>query len=83
MPLMFYVYLIRSERFADQRYIGFTADLKKRIAVHNAGGSVHTAKYKPWVLVSYHAFADERRAREFEYYLKSGSGKAFASKRFW
>jgi predicted GIY-YIG superfamily endonuclease len=50
---------------------------------HNAGGSVHTSKYKPWGLVSYHAFADERRAREFEFYLKSGSGKAFANKRLW
>ena len=35
-------------------------------------------KYKPWKLISYHAFADERRAREFEYNLKSGSGRAFA-----
>jgi putative endonuclease len=80
---MFYVYLIQSEASPDQRYVGFTGDLKKRLAVHNAGGSVHTAKYKPWKLVSYHAFVDRRRAQEFEYYLKSGSGKAFAKKRFW
>jgi len=33
--------------------------------------------------VAYFAFADERKAREFEFYLKSGSGKAFAKKRFW
>jgi predicted GIY-YIG superfamily endonuclease len=80
---MFYVYLIQSELSPSQRYIGFTADLKKRLAAHNAGGSVHTSKYKPWILVSYHAFVNQRRAREFEYYLKSGSGKAFANKRFW
>jgi putative endonuclease len=80
---MFYVYLIQSIVFPEQRYIGFTADLKKRLTVHNAGGSVHTSKYKPWRLVSYHAFFDQRRAREFEHYLKSGSGKAFAKKRFW
>ena len=80
---MFYVYLIRSEAFPEQRYIGFITDLKKRIAVHNEGGSVHTSKYKPWKLISYHAFLEERRAREFEHYLKTGSGKAFANKRFW
>ncbi len=80
---MFYVYLIKSDAYPEQRYIGFTTDLKKRIATHNAGGSVHTAKYKPWTLVSYHVFADEQRAREFEYYLKSGSGRAFAAKRLW
>ena len=79
---MFYVYLIQSEAFPEQRDVGLTADLKKRIRTHNAGGSVHTSKYKPWKLVSYHAFVDKHRAQEFEYYLKSGSGKAFANKRF-
>jgi putative endonuclease len=80
---MYYVYLIRSVGFPGKTYIGFTADLKDRLAKHNSGGSKHTAKYMPWELVSYHAFADERKAREFEYYLKTGSGQAFAKKRFW
>ena len=38
---MFYAYPIQSEAFPEQRYIGFTADLKKRIKGHNVGGSVH------------------------------------------
>lgn len=80
---MHYVYLICSEAFPKQTYVGFTADLKERMAAHNAGKSKHTAKHLPWKLVSYHAFADERKAREFEHYLKSGSGQAFANKRFW
>ncbi|WP_299394969.1 GIY-YIG nuclease family protein [Pelagibius sp.] len=80
---MFYVYLIRSKAHPGQRYVGFTTNLKARIATHNAGGSVHTAKFKPWTLVAYHAFADKRKAQEFEHYLKTGSGKAFANKRFW
>lgn len=80
---MFYVYLLRSEPFPEQRYIGFSTDLKKRIAAHNAGNSIHTSKFRPWELVSYHAFADKRQAQAFEHYLKSGSGKAFANKRLW
>jgi putative endonuclease len=80
---MHYVYLIRSIEFRDRTYIGFTADLKQRMTSHNSGGSKHTAKYLPWELVSYHAFADERKAREFEHYLKTGSGQAFAKKRLW
>jgi len=28
-------------------------------------------------------FEDEQRAAEFERYLKSGSGRAFAGKYFW
>ena len=66
----------------DQRYTGFTADLKQRVDSHNQGASVHTRRYRPWKLVNYFAFDDERRAREFEYYLKSGSGRAFANKHF-
>jgi predicted GIY-YIG superfamily endonuclease len=80
---MFYVYLLKSLPDPAQRYIGFTLELRNRFAAHNNGRSVHTAKYKPWKLVAYFAFDDERRAREFEHYLKSGSGKAFANKRLW
>ncbi|MGE0252805.1 MAG: GIY-YIG nuclease family protein [Dongiaceae bacterium] len=80
---MHYVYLIRSRSFPEQRYIGLTSDLKRRMQDHNGGESIHTAKYKPWKLISYHAFENKRTAQEFEYYLKSGSGKAFANKRFW
>jgi predicted GIY-YIG superfamily endonuclease len=80
---MHYVYLLRSTAHPDQRYVGLTDDLKKRFKAHNSGGSIHTSKYTPWELVAYVGFANARKAREFEYYLKSGSGKAFASKRLW
>jgi predicted GIY-YIG superfamily endonuclease len=55
--------------------------LKQRIADHNAGKSKHTAKFIPWKLVWYCAFADKLQALEFEKYLKSHSGRAFAKKR--
>ena len=60
---------------------GATADLKRRIPEHNAGKSTHTAKFKPWKLVWYCAFPDKYKALEFEKYLKSHSGRAFAKKR--
>jgi len=78
---MYYVYLLRSINFPEQTYRGYTEDLKTRLKDHNAGKSTHTAKYAPWELVSYHAFANQQKAREFEHYLKTGSGKAFANKR--
>lgn len=80
---MHYVYLLESEAFAGQRYIGLTTDLKQRLADHNAGKSPHTSKYMPWRLVTYVAFSDIEKARAFERYLKSGSGHAFAKKRLW
>jgi putative endonuclease len=78
---MWYVYIIRSTSSPGQSYVGATADLKQRIADHNAGKSTHTAKFMPWDLIWYSAFADKFRALAFEKYLKSHSGKAFANKR--
>jgi putative endonuclease len=80
---MRYVYLLQSEAVVGQRYVGATADLKQRLAEHNAGKSPHRSKYAPWQLVTYIAFSDERKAEAFERYLKSGSGHAFARKRLW
>ena len=81
--IMYYVYLLKSINHSDQIYIGFTLDLKERLKVHNAGGSTHTAKYKPWLLHAYFAFSTKKQALDFEKYLKSHSGRAFASKHFW
>jgi len=65
----------------EQFYTGLCADVQKRLAAHNAGQSPHTAKFKPWRLLSAHYFDDERVAAAFERYLKTGSGRAFAVKR--
>ncbi len=79
---MTYVYMLRSLAFPKQYYVGWTTDLKSRLTDHNAGRSVHTAKYKPWELIVYFAFKDKVRALEFERYLKSGSGRAFSARHF-
>ena len=78
---MRYVYLLQSIKFPDQTYVGLTDDLRSRFSEHNRGRSPHTAKHRPWRLVSYLAFSDERKAIEFERYLKTASGRAFANKR--
>lgn len=80
---MHYVYLLYSEAVPGQHYVGVTCDLKARLADHNAGHSLHTAKFRPWALVTYIAFHDRLKAEAFERYLKSGSGHAFARKRLW
>jgi predicted GIY-YIG superfamily endonuclease len=77
------VYFLESIELEGERYLGVTADLKRRVAEHNAGKSAHTAKFMPWRLVSYVAFSDDSKAFEFERYLKSGSGHAFARRRLW
>jgi predicted GIY-YIG superfamily endonuclease len=78
---IWYVYIIRSVANPEQEYVGASEDLKQRMADHNAGKSTHTAKFMPWELVWYSAFADKYRALAFEKYLKSHSGRAFSKKR--
>lgn len=78
---MKYVYLLQSINHPDETYIGLTDDLRARLSAHNAGQSLHTAKFKPWRLVTYVAFSDEQKAIAFERYLKTASGRAFANKR--
>lgn len=79
---MHFVYIIKSIQFPELIYVGYTTDLDQRLNTHNTGGSFYTAKYRPWSLIMYSAFAEEKTAREFEKYLKSQSGRAFVQKRF-
>jgi len=78
---MNYVYILRSRDEPERHYVGVTGDLRARLKKHNAGGVPHTSKYAPWSIKTYLAFSDERQAYEFEKYLKSASGRAFAKKR--
>ena len=78
--IMEYVYILRC---ADKTYYtGHTADLDDRIRRHNKGENTYTRPRRPVVLVTFIAFSDRYKAINFEKYLKSGSGKAFARKRF-
>ena len=77
-----YVYILRSMKCFDKIYVGYTANIKNRLDVHNSGRSIYAARYKPWILIWQCGFKDEEMAISFEKYLKSGSGKAFAKKHF-
>ena len=77
---MWYVYILRC---ADGKtYTGCTSDLKQRMQRHKLGQVQFTKSRLPVELVIYIAFKDKYKAYFFEKYLKSGSGRAFANKRF-
>lgn len=76
----FYVYILTSETDPSRHYTGFTEDLNDRLKHHNNGQCPHTSKYKPWRFQTVVAFTDRERALEFERYLKTHSGRAFATK---
>ncbi len=77
----FYVYILQSERSMKHFYVGFTEDLQERLKTHNAGQVPHTIKFRPWRIKTAIAFTERQRAIEFERYLKTASGRAFAKKR--
>jgi predicted GIY-YIG superfamily endonuclease len=79
---MHYVYILQSLETPEHFYVGITTDPNKRLAQHNNGESVHTNKFKPWKIRTVVRFDDFSRAEDFEKYLKSGSGRAFAKKHF-
>ena len=60
---VWYVYLLESETFDGQRYVGMTSDVDRRLLDHNAGKSSHTSKYMPWRLVTYIASPIGRRRK--------------------
>lgn len=68
-----YVYVLQSIKHADL-YIGYTANLKERLKKHNGGLNLSTKSHRPWRLVHYEAYRDEKDARRREKYLKTSQG---------
>lgn len=77
---MYYAYILLSSK-SHIFYFGSTVNLKNRLNFHNTGQVSSTRPHMPWKLVWYGGFSTEKEARDFELYLKTGSGKAFAYKR--
>jgi len=66
---MFYVYILKSKK-DNKLYLGFTNDLRKRLAKHNQGLNKSTRHRAPFILVYYEAFFSEKDARSREKKLK-------------
>jgi len=77
---MWFVYILKC--VDNSYYTGCTSDLDDRLRPHSKRENTYTKDKLPVILIYYSAFLDKYKAYEFEKYLKSGSGKAFARKRF-
>jgi putative endonuclease len=73
---MYYVYLLHSAKDKGF-YIGFSTNLKRRLAEHRRGASFATKSRGPWNLIYYEAYLNQEDALGREKYLKSGSGRRF------
>ena len=77
-----YGYILVSEQDPTRHYIGSTTNLNERLTRHNQGRNPHTAKFAPWRIETAIRFSNPDKARAFEKYLKSGSGRSFAKRHF-
>lgn len=66
---MNYTYILKCSD--GSLYTGWTNDLEKRIAAHNAGkGAKYTKSRRPVTLVYYEAFETKEEAMQREYRIK-------------
>lgn len=71
---MFYVYAIESGK-TGRVYIGQTADIEKRVWLHNNGQVKSTRKDAPWRLIALEEWDSREQARWCEKKLKGSRGK--------
>ncbi|MFC1594847.1 GIY-YIG nuclease family protein [Patescibacteria group bacterium] len=76
---MFYTYILKSEKY-NKFYTGYTDNLEKRLAKHNAGKSIYTRRYVPWEIVYYETFHHKLASIKREKYFKSAAGRKWLKK---
>ncbi|RKX69971.1 GIY-YIG nuclease family protein [candidate division WOR-3 bacterium] len=67
---MYYVYILRSRKYKDKIYIGFTSNLRKRLKQHSIGMSCTTRKMLSVELVYCEAYKSKADAQARERRLK-------------
>lgn len=77
--MIYFVYILES-KLDRSRYVGYTNDLKRRLAEHNGGNSAYSSLKRPYTIKWYAAFSDKEKVVDFEKYLKSSSGYASTQK---
>lgn len=76
---MHYVYVLFSE--SDHGlYIGYSANLRRRLTEHQLGLSAATKNRGPWFLIYYEAYVEPDDALGREKFLKSGAGRTYLKK---
>ncbi len=71
---MYYVYVLLSLK-DNKKYVGSTADIKKRFLQHQNGLVPSTKSRKPFRLLYYESFSSKKDALREEIFLKSGKGR--------
>ena len=68
-----YVYLLQSE-LDESFYIGYTTNLKRRLMEHDDGKNFSTKHSRPYKLIFFEGYLNEKDAKRREKYLKTSQG---------
>jgi putative endonuclease len=80
--MMYIVYVLISLS-VDKTYVGYTADLERRMVEHNHSGEGFTKRYRPWEILFTETYATKQEAMKREQYFKTGKGREeIKSRRF-
>lgn len=72
---MYFVYVLFSH--TDRKlYVGYSNDVAKRFAKHQAGHVAATKNRRPLELIYYEAYSTPKEAKRREKFLKGGNGRA-------
>jgi len=70
---MHFVYILQSLK-TNRYYIGSSADVDKRLVMHNRGSTRSTKPYRPWKVAYTESFLTKAEATKSEWFLKHPPG---------
>jgi putative endonuclease len=69
------VMLVEHKYWRNSSTLGLSSNLKRRFVEHNSGSEFSTKPYKPFELIHYEAYKNEKDAKRRELYFKITKGK--------
>ena len=78
--MLHYVYVLYSQK-DNQKYVGYTKDIRKRLEAHQKGLVESTKNRRPLKLIYFEACLNQHDATHREKYLKTYLGKMFIKNR--
>ncbi len=68
--MSYYVYMLKSQGLKSVTYIGYTKNIKQRLALHNSGKGAKFTRGRTWKLIYKEFFKSKSQAISREYYIK-------------
>ena len=68
--MSYFVYMLKLIGGKKITYVGYTKDLKKRIALHNSGKGAKFTRGRKWKLIYKEKLSSKNKAISREYYIK-------------